>query len=78
MIDYAAILTRRYVGKLWILHGDAYTNLDWLSAEDKPSKETLDGLWESVQTEIAKEQADKQAVLTKLGITADEVKALLA
>lgn len=78
MIDYALILTRRYAGKLWILNGDAYTDLTWFSDDDQPSKATLDGLWESVQSEVAKEQSDKQALLTKLGLTADEVKTLLA
>jgi hypothetical protein len=78
MIDYAAILTRRYQKEVWILNGDDYTDLTWLSGTDKPSKATLDGLWESVQSEIAKQQADKQAVLTKLGLTADEVTALLS
>ena len=78
MIDYSAILKRRYQKEFWILNGDDYTGLNWLSGTDKPSKATLDGLWESVQSEIAKQQADKQAVLTKLGLTADEVTALLS
>jgi hypothetical protein len=81
MIDYAAILSRRYAGKEWTLDGDEYTGLAWLSDTAKPSKATLDGLWASVQQEIADEPAAKlatrQAVLDKLGLTADEVTALL-
>lgn len=81
MIDYAAILFRRYAGKEWTLEGDEYTGLTWLSDSAKPSKATLDGLWASVQQEIADEPAAKfaakKAVLDKLGLTADEVTALL-
>jgi hypothetical protein len=81
MIDYALILSRRYQGKQWTLNGDAYAGLTWLSDSPKPSKATLDGLWSEVQSEIAAETADKtaarQAVLDRLGITADEAKLLL-
>ena len=82
MIDYAAILSRRYAGKEWTLDGDEYAGLRWISDTAKPSKATLDGLWESVQQEIADEATDKadarQAVLAKLGLTADEVASLLS
>jgi len=82
MTDYAAVLVRRYAGKQWTLNGDDYTGLTWMSDTAKPSKSTLDDLWESVQQEIADEVRDKaaarQAVLTKLGLTADEVTALLS
>ena len=81
MIDYTAILSRRYSGKEWTLNGDEYTGLTWMSDTAKPSKATLDGLWASVQQEIAGEAtakvAARQAVLDKLGLTADEVTALL-
>jgi hypothetical protein len=81
MIDYAAILSRRYAGKEWTLNGDEYTGLTWLSDDAKPTKAVLDGLWASVQQEIADEAAAKasarEALLTKLGITADEAQLLL-
>jgi|688.fasta_scaffold1882114_2 hypothetical protein len=81
MINYAAILSRRYAGKEWTLNGDEYTGLTWLSDDAKPTKATLDGLWASVQQEIADEAAAKvsarEALLTKLGITADEAQLLL-
>jgi hypothetical protein len=81
MIDYSLILTRRYSGKEWTLDGDEYTGLTWMSDTAKPSKATLDGLWASVQQDIADETtakvATRQAVLDKLGLTADEVTALL-
>jgi hypothetical protein len=81
MTDYAAILSRRYAGKEWTLEGDEYTGLTWLSDSAKPSKKTLDDLWASVQQEIVDEPAAKlaarQAVLDKLGLTADEAALLL-
>jgi len=81
MIDYALILARRYAGKEWTLNGDEYTGLTWLSDGAKPTKATLDGLWAEVQQEIADEAAAKvsarEALLTRLGITADEAQLLL-
>jgi len=81
MTDYAIVLTSRYSGKEWWLAGNDYATLEWLSDTAKPSKATLDGLWASVQQEIADEAtakvATRQAVLDKLGLTSDEVTALL-
>jgi hypothetical protein len=81
MIDYTAILLRRYEGKEWTLNGDDYAGLTWLSDDTKPTKATLDALWASVQTEIANEATEKtsakQAVLDRLGITADEAALIL-
>ena len=31
MIDYVAILTRRFFGKEWTLNGDDYAGIIWLS-----------------------------------------------
>ena len=82
MIDYVAILSRRYTGKEWTLDGDEYTGLTWISDTAKPSKATLDGLWASVQQEIADEPAAnaaaKAALLDKLGITAEDARMLLS
>ena len=81
MTDYTTILTRRYAGNEWILDGDDYTGLVWLSDSPKPSKATLDGLWAEVQQEIADEKTAKEvartALLAKLGITEAEAKLLL-
>lgn len=81
MIDYAAILTSKFDGK-WILDGDDYSGLSWLSKSPKPSKEELDALWPIVQQEIADKVAAKQAaklaVLEKLGISETEAKLLFA
>jgi hypothetical protein len=80
MIDYAAILSRRYSGKQWTLNGDDYAGLTWLSDDAKPTKAVLDDLWSEVQAEIVSEKskliADRQSALSKLGLTADEITAL--
>ena len=83
MIDYAAILTRRYKGKEWTLDGDDYDGLTWLSDDTKPTKAALDKLSNEVAAEIITEQdaqaAAKKSALKKLaalGLTADEIAAL--
>jgi len=80
-MDYTEILSRRYKGKQWHLVGNDYDGLTWLDESTKPTKTKLDSLWSEVATEIANEAAAKvaarQAVLDKLGLTADEAAALL-
>jgi len=81
MTDYTAVLSANYAGKEWTLNDNNYESLVWLSDTAKPTKATLDGLWAEVQQEIADEKtakvAARQAVLDKLGLTADEAAALL-
>lgn len=84
MIDYALILTRKYEGSEWTLNGDDYANLIWISDSPKPSKKTLDGLWETVQSEILAEKDAKVAAKTSaiaklaaLGLTEEEAKAII-
>jgi secreted protein with Ig-like and vWFA domain len=84
MIDYATILSRKYEGSEWTLEGDDYSGLNWHSDSPKPSKKTLDDLWESVQAEIEAEKAAKVdlkasaiAKLAALGLTEDEAKAII-
>ena len=81
MIDYAAILSRKYEAQ-WILDGDDYSGLTWLSENGKPTKKQLDDLWPLVQTEIANEKANKEtekaALLNRLGISEVEFKLLLS
>lgn len=81
MIDYPAILTRHYAGSEWTLNGDDYSGLTWLSDTPAPTQEELDALWEPTLALIEQEKADKaaarQALLDRLGITADEARMLL-
>lgn len=80
MADYATILTRKYPGQEWVLNGDSYEGLTWLSDTAKPSKAELDGQWETVQSEIAAEtqakvdaKASAIAKLEALGLTVEEI-----
>jgi hypothetical protein len=81
MIDYATILTANYANSEWTLDGNTYEGLTWLSETTKPTQAELDAQWASVQTKLAKAITDKatakQAVLDRLGITAEEAALLL-
>jgi hypothetical protein len=84
MIDYTQILSVNYPTAQWALTGNSYDGLDWLDSSPKPTQAELDALWESTQAAVAaKEQAAKDtkasalAKLAALGLTQDEVKALL-
>lgn len=81
MVDYPTILTRKYPGQEWVLNGDAYEGLDWISDTPKPSQEELDGLWDEVVAEIEAEKqakidakASAVAKLEALGLSVDEIK----
>jgi hypothetical protein len=84
MIDYAQILSVNYVGSQWSLNGDSYDGLTWLSDTPKPTQAELDALWESTQATVAAQKqaaidtkASALAKLAALGLTQDEVKALI-
>ena len=81
MTNYPLVLGANYVGTQWSISDNDYDTLVWNSSSTKPTKAKLDSEWAELQTAIAKAEADKatakQAVLDKLGLTADEVTALL-
>ena len=72
-MDIAVILSRRYAGSLWVLDGDDYAGLTWLSDTVKPTEAALSKVWASVQDEIA---AEAQARLDAKASTIDKLKAL--
>ena len=83
MIDYTKILEYKYPNTEWTLNGDEYTGLTWLSDTPKPTKASLDKLWNEVQDLIqakidakATAKASAQAKLTALGLTAEDLTAL--
>ena len=83
MIDYTLILRTKYKGSEWTLNGDDYEGLTWLSDTPKPTKATLDGLWQEVQDAVATEaeakaeaKAAAQAKLAALGLTVEDLQAL--
>ena len=81
MTDYAYVLSKKYPNSVWELSGDEYENLIWKSDDTKPTQKQLDDLAPIVKAEQAKadanKQAARQAVLNKLGLTADEITALM-
>ena len=84
MPDYVQILVTNYNKKHWSIIDNDYSTLDWLDSSSKPTQAELDALWESTQATVAaKEQAAKDAKasalakLAALGLTQDEVKALV-
>ena len=50
-VDYTAVLTAKYRGSQWVLNGDTYDGLEWLSDTPKPTQAELDALWPQVQYE---------------------------
>lgn len=79
-MDVAMILSRKFEGSEWILDGDDYTGLTWLSEGEPPTEAQLEKLWPTVQAEIAAEARAKEdsrlsaiAKLQALGLTVDEV-----
>jgi len=84
MTDYTLVLMRRYADREWQLNGDDYAGLTMLDGGSKPSQQSLDDAWPDVQAEIAAEQAaataaaaSGRAKLAALGLTEDEINALL-
>lgn len=84
MLDYSLILVTNYAGKQWSLNGESYDGLDWLDNSPKPTQAELDALWESTQAAVASQKqaaidvkASALAKLAALGLTQDEVKALV-
>ena len=83
-MNIAQILTRKFAGKKWILNGDSYEGLIWLSGKKAPTETELIALWPEVQAEIeaeaqAKLNAKTSAIakLEALGLTDDEITALV-
>lgn len=83
-IDYTQILSKKYPNENWIMDGDEYAGLTWLSDTPKPSKKTLDDSWDEVKLAILAEKnhaiALKESAIAKLaalGLTVDEVKAII-
>jgi hypothetical protein len=84
MIDYSLILSTNYLGKKWVFKDYDYAGLEWFDESPKPTQAELDALWESTQATVAEQKAQAIAIkesalakLAELGLTQDEVKALI-
>ena len=51
-VDYTKVLSVHYPGAQWTLNGDAYSGLTWISPGTKPTKATLDSLWDGVAFQL--------------------------
>jgi hypothetical protein len=65
----------------WYISGDSYENIDFYGKKSITKKEFEDG-FKTADAFFAKKEADKvaakQAILEKLGLTAEEVRVLLS
>tara|TARA_R110000822_G_scaffold118090_1_gene250745 strand:- start:136 stop:381 length:246 start_codon:yes stop_codon:yes gene_type:complete len=67
--------------KEWVVYGDDFDSIQWIKGEPITKAQFQAGFaqydaWKAEQD--SKVQADKAALLAKLGITADEAKLLLS
>jgi hypothetical protein len=58
-MDIATILIRRYAGAEWVVNGDDYEGLTWLSEGEPPTEAELEALWPEVQLEAQTEQVEQ-------------------
>jgi hypothetical protein len=79
-MNIPAILESKYPGSQWVLVGQDYSGLEWLSETPKPSQGELEDLWPEVQEEVAAKaqskidaKASAIAKLEALGLTVEEV-----
>jgi hypothetical protein len=59
-MDITLILTRNYPGQEWVLTGNEYTGLEWLSETKKPTKAALEKQWPQVEHDTQVEAIQKQ------------------
>ena len=85
MIDYSLVLTVNYPNTQWAFDNIFdYATLAWHDTSVKPTQAELDALWESTQATVAAKiqnaiytKASALAKLAALGLSEDEVKALV-
>ena len=81
-MDISLVLTYNYPDSEWIMDGDDYSGLTWLSDTPQPTQEALEKQWPEVQAKIVKQEQTKieskdSAIkkLRALGLSVDEVEA---
>lgn len=55
-VDYTKVLSVHYPGAQWSLNGSAYSGLTWISPGTKPTRATLDGLWDGVAFQLCSQK----------------------
>jgi len=71
-MDIVTILNWKYAGTEWVLNGDDYSGLTWLSDSPKPTEAELEALWPIVQYEVSYAQVE-QARQSAYQQTADPI-----
>ena len=67
----------------WVIQGNDLSTLEFIKPKNAvaPTQDEVDAVLETLDAEIAKQEADKiaarKAILEKLGLTADELAVLL-
>ena len=79
-IDIAFTLVNQWPRSKWVLQGDDYAGLTWLSDDAKPTEDEISKSYPLAQKKVEESLAAKAVVkasaLSKLGLTAQEVEAL--
>lgn len=81
-VDIAFTLVNEWPTSKWVLEGDDYAGLTWLSDDDKPSEDQIVAAYPAAKKKVedaaAAKAAAKASALSKLGLTAQEIEALFA
>ena len=81
-LDYAKCLVFLNPTAEWSLNGNDYSSLQWLSEDPKPTEEEIIAIWPEAkaayEAKYAAREANKQAILDRIGLSAEEVKLLLS
>lgn len=60
-MDYSQILVKYYPNTQWVMNGNEYSGLEWLSPTPKPTQEELDALWVPYQESVKKQNCKQKA-----------------
>lgn len=81
-VDIAFTLINEWSDSKWVLEGDDYAGLTWLSNDAKPTEAEIVAAYPSAKKKaedaVAAKAAAKASALSKLGLTAEEVEALFS
>jgi len=91
VVDIQTVLNRIRPGAEWTLDGDSYEGLTWLDDSPKPTSQEIDDAFPIVAEQIAAEEqaaelaaqereeqrASAMAKLAMLGLTPEEVRAII-
>jgi hypothetical protein len=81
-IDYARCLVFLYPTAQWSISGNDYSTLNWLSDSPKPTEEEIIASWSDAyaafMTKVSNREAEKNAILDRIGVTSEELRKIFA